>query len=450
MQATAANPHLTDVGNAERFEAMHGHKVRFVHEWGRWLLYTGTHWQLDSRGHIQELAKDTFMAMYKDAAACKKKEDREQLARHALSCESAYRLRSLLELAKSVGRIPVGPEELDTDVWLLNCINGTVDLSTGELRPHRPEDMITKLCPTVYDPAAEAPRFTAFLGEIFDGNSALIEFIQRVVGYSLTGVIREHCLFILHGSGANGKTTLIESIAAAMGDDYAQRAPVELLLRKRSSSAPTDVARLRGSRFVSAQEVDQGCMLAEALLKTLTGGDKLAARFLYRDYFEFAPTHKLFLCTNHRPEIRGADPAIWRRVKLVPFTVAIPLEEQDVRLPDKLKREGPGILAWAVEGCLSWQEVGLREPKEVVEATRDYRREQDSVEGFLAACCVQEKGARAGAGKLYGAYQRWCTVTGMNALSTVAFSYALRDRGFAKKKNRRGRFYVGLGLLAEE
>ena len=450
MKAAAKKPHLTDFGNAERFEAMHGHKVRFVHDWGRWLLWTGTHWQTDRKRHVQELAKDTVRAMYKEAAVCTKKEDRKELAGHALRSETAYRLRSTLELAKSVGRIPVGPEELDMDVWLLNCTNGTVDLRTGELRPHRHEDMITKLCPTKYDPTVKAPRFLDFLNEIFEGGSAIIEFIQRAAGYSLTGVIREHCLFILHGSGANGKTTLVEAIAAALGDDYAQRAPVELLLKKRSGSIPTDVARLRGSRFVSAQEVDQGCMIAESLVKTLTGGDKVTARLLYRDYFEFAPTHKLFLCTNHRPEIRGTDHAIWRRIKLVPFTVTIPPEEQDLGLLDKLKREAPGILAWAVKGCLLWQQVGLREPTEVSEATQEYRREQDTLAEFLAQCCVQEKTAEVRAGELHAAYRGWCVANGVEPLSAVRLSHSLADRGFAKNEDREGRFYVGIGLLDEE
>ena len=450
MKTTETKPHLTDFGNAERFEAMHGHMVRFVYDWGCWLVWTGAHWQTDRKGHIQELAKDTVRAMYEETAECDNKEDREELAKHALRCETAYRLKSTLKLARSVGRIPISPEELDMDVWLLNCANGTVDLRTGELRPHRRKDMITKLCPTEYDPAAEAPRFMAFLGEIFDGNSALIEFIQRAVGYSLTGVIREHCLFILHGSGANGKTTLVEAIAAAIGDDYAQRAPVELLLKKRSGSVPTDVARLRGSRFVSAQEVDQGCMLAESLVKTLTGGDKLAARFLYRDYFEFAPTHKIFLCTNHKPEIKGTDHAIWRRVRMVPFNVLIPPQKQDLELPDKLKLETPGILAWAVKGCLSWQKIGLREPTEVLRATEEYRQEQDTMAKFLDDCCVRDKMSTARAGELYEAYQRWCVANGVETPSAVRFSYSLADRGFAKDGDREGRFYKGLGLLDDE
>jgi putative DNA primase/helicase len=271
---------------------------------------------------------------------------------------------------------PVIPEHLDQDPWLFNVENGTIDLKTGELRPHERGALITKLAPVQYDREAECPTWWKFLMRIFNGNLALIEFLQKAVGYALTGSTREQCLFFLHGLGANGKSTLLEIIHTLLGD-YAHRTSSETFLIKKSGGIPNDVAALRGARLVGAVEVESGRRLAEVLIKEMTGGDRISARFLHAEWFDFKPEFKIFLAANHKPVIRGTDHAIWRRIHLIPFNVQIPKPEQDRDLPEKLKAELPGILNWALEGCQMWQLYGLEPPAEVQAATQDYREEMD-------------------------------------------------------------------------
>jgi putative DNA primase/helicase len=443
--------HLTDMGNAARFALQHRGNVLYCHPWGKWLMWDGARWGSDQAGEIARLAKETVASIYIEAAHGGDAETRKRVASHAQKSEAAPRVRAFLELARSETGIPVLPESLDTEPWLLNTMNGTLDLSANEFREHRSGDLITKVTPCHYDPEAKAPRWDRFLEEIFDGNKNLIGFLQRALGYALTGTTREHVLIILHGVGSNGKTTLCETVAAVLGEDYAQRAPVELLLRKWRDSVPTDVARLRGARFVTAIETDQGRRLAESLVKALTGGDKLTARFMRQDYFEFVPTHKLFLATNHRPEIWGTDLAMWRRVKLVPFSVVIPDEKQDKDLGEKLQEEAPGILAWMVRGCRDWLENGLGEPQEVKDATATYRAEMDILGEFLEDCCIIADGATATTGDLYQRYGEWCDQNKEKAISKRAFGSRLRERGLiAVRDYATGRFYKGIGLRDTE
>ncbi len=317
------------------------------------------------------------------------------------------------------------PEEMDRGPGLLNCANGTLDLKTGQLREHRHGDILTKLSPVAYNPDADCEVWERFIDQIFQSNSELILFVRRLLGYCLTGDVREQILPIFWGTGANGKSTLLNAILEMMGDDYAIAAR-DLLLAKRGERHPTELADLFGKRLVCCVETDQGRHLAESLVKDLTGGDRIRARRIREDFWEFSPTHKVILCTNHKPVIRGTDHAIWRRVRLIPFGVTIPAAEQDKSLPNKLHAERPGILAWCVRGCLEWQREGLGLPAVVQAATSAYRDEQDMVGTFIADCCVTGLADyRVKAGDLFGAFVAWCKRTGEKEITQRVFGDAM-------------------------
>jgi putative DNA primase/helicase len=377
----------TDYGNAERLVANYGADIRFCHVWGRWLHWDGMRWAIDESGEIVRLAKATVRSIYQEAATIEDEAPRKVTANWARESEKALRIEAMIRLAQSEQGIPVHPDGLDRGSWLLNCTNGTIDLATGELRPHRPEDMMTKLAAVKYDPAAKSPRWKRFLQEVFEPHPDLIDFIQRAVGYSLTGDTREECLLLLWGLGRNGKGTLIKILASMLGD-YAGTADFSAFVQRRHDNGPRDdIANMKGKRFVSAQESREGAALAESLIKWLTGGDRVRARRLYENSYEFDPTHKIWLATNHKPVIRGTDSAIWSRLKLIPFEVSFEGRE-DKTLKQALLRELPGILAWALEGCRLWQKEGLSFPESVINATGEYRRDSDHVGRFIEECCA--------------------------------------------------------------
>jgi putative DNA primase/helicase len=431
---------LTDLGNAQRMVALHGSNLRFCGARKRWLVWDGMRWTVDDTGAAERRAKDTARRMYGDASLIGDETKGRSLASFALNSESLPRLRAMMELAKSEPGMGISPEELDKDPMLLNVLNGTIDLRTGKLHHHRRDDLMTKLAPVKYDPGAEAPTWDGFLEEIMSSNRRLIRFLQIMAGYALTGETSEQVMFVLHGQGANGKSTFVNTLSVLLGD-YALQTPIQTLVVTRGSHIPNDLARL-----VIAAEAEQGQVLAESLVKQLTGGDKIAARYLYGEWFEFVPTFKIFLITNHRPRILGTDEAIWRRIRLVPFSVRIPDDRQDRHLPIKLQEELPGVLNWAIQGLLAWQRVGLAMPPEVEDATEGYRYDMDQVGRFLAESCVQEALATVGASELYQAYQDWCQASGEQQISQKGFGLELARRGFEKKRDRRGYRYLGLGL----
>src|SRR5215217_2810585 len=422
----------TDTGNAERLADRHGANLRYCHPWGKWLLYDGTRWRVDDRGAVVRLAKDTARSIFEEAKEAHSDAAANQLGKWASSSLSESKLRAMILLCQSEPGIPVLPDELDASPDLLNVLNGTIDLRSGKLREHRREDLITRVAPVEYDPDANAPAWETFLERVLPGEE-LRAFVQRALGYSATGDTSEQCMFINHGGGANGKSTFQEAIAAALGD-YAMRAPTEMLLTKRSGGIPNDIARLKGSRFVASSETEEGRRLAESLIKDLTGQDTVTARFLWAELFEFTPTHKLWLSTNHKPEIRGTDNAIWRRIRLIPWTVTIPPAEQDKQLSTRLRGELPGILAWIVRGCLEWRREGLRAPDEVRRATGAYRAEMDVLAGFLAECCELDTGHWEYAKDLYECYKRWCDENGERPEPQRKFGGRLGERGFQRDR----------------
>lgn len=441
--------HLTDVGNAMRLVRLHGRDLRYIPEFRKWLVWNGGRWLIDEDGEIMRRAKDTAAAIYveaKNASEAGEQGMANKMASHAGRTQSANRIKAMIELAKSEPGIPVRTTELDQDSYLLGVTNGVVNLRTGALRKPRQEDHLTKQAMVAYDPKAQAQLFLSFLERIMDGNLALVDFLQRAIGYSLTGDTGEQCLFFLYGSGANGKSTLLNAIKELLGD-YAMQCPAETLMVKQGGgNIPNDIARLRGARFVATSETEDGRRFAESMIKQLTGQDTIAARFLFGEYFEFVPNFKIWLGANHKPVIRGDDYAIWRRIRLVPFTVTIPPDERDKNLPAKLRDEYPGILAWAVQGCLEWQRHGLNPPPEVLAATEEYKSEMDLIGKWVEECCVTTSNATAKASTLYGSYKHWVEDNGGFPLSSTKFGLKLGDKGFLKEKSGTV-VYRGIGLL---
>jgi putative DNA primase/helicase len=444
---TAAEIHNSDLGNARRLVARHGLDLRYVAPWKSWHIWDGVRWKKDEVGEIVQRAKETANRLYLDASGGTDRKERTELAKFAIRSENAMRLRAMVELAQTEPSIPLLPSAFDTDPWLLNVENGTIDLRNGELCSHARSNLITKLAPVRFDPVAECPLWTGFLRRIMAGHSEVVRFLQRAVGYSLTGSTQEQVLFLLYGTGANGKSTFLEVIRAILGE-YARQTDFTTFLERRNETIRNDVARLAGSRFVTAVETERSRRLSEPFVKQATGSDTITARYLFQEPFEFVPAFKVWLATNHKPEVRGTDEGIWRRIRLVPFTVSIPPEEQDKELKEKLLAEAPGILRWAVTGCLEWQRCGLPTPSEVIAATSDYRAESDVLSGFIEDSCVVASNAEATAGQLYHAYCGWAKRAGEEQKSQRWLGRELSERGFAK--DRRGPHgqirYRGVGL----
>lgn len=350
----------------------------------------------------------------------------------------------MLRLVKS--DLAVTADELDTDLLKLNCLNGTVDLRTGILMPHRENDYITKLVPVRYDPTAKAVRFEQFLRETFCDNDELIEFVRRALGYSLSGSTKEQKLFMCHGEGQNGKTTLFTAVRE-IAADYAQETDPTLLILKTHVGGPTeDVARLRGVRLATTIETNEGVRLDEARVKQLTGGDRLAACYKYGHIMEFDPTHKLFLISNHKPHVSSQSMAMWRRICMIPFNATVPEHLKDKDLPDKLRAEYEGILAWLVRGCLNWQDEGLPEPPEVENATAQYKAEMDSLKQFIEEFYIRNSESELQSSILRNHYTRWCKETGEQELNRNQFSQRMRDMGFREKQTNRGTMWCGIGV----
>jgi putative DNA primase/helicase len=385
-------------------------------------------------GEAQEASRDAKMAQAAgDDEAAEKHADRAaSLAKWAHASQKRERISAMIELAKP--EMAILADQLDSDPWLLNVQNGTIDLRNGELHQHRREDFITRLANAKYDRNAKAPIFAGFLARIFRSNPALIPFMQRAIGYAATGSVREQCLFFLHGKGANGKTTLIDAVQFVLAD-YASKADPDLLMMRDGSPAhPTNVADLMGRRAVICAETADGRRFDESKLKDLAGETRLKARFLYGDFFEFTATHKIFLYSNHKPLVRGTDYGFWRRMKLVPFIETIADDERDSDLSDKLKSEADGILNWIVDGAIAWYRNGPGVPAEVTSATGDYRVEMDSIGAFIADCCMAGDKLLSYAKDLYQAYSRWCDENGEHSLSQKRLGTALAERGYVSER----------------
>jgi putative DNA primase/helicase len=449
LQAPDPTPTIddTDIANAKRLAARHGHDLRFTVERG-WHVWDGRRWAVDEKGvEVQARAKDTALAIFdeiRDAA------DRNARMRHAKHSQNKGAIEAMIWLTRSEPGIPARLTQFDADGWVLNVANGTLELRTGLLRAHRREDLISNIVEVGFEPEAECELWDAFLWRVTDRNDELYAYLRRFVGYLLVGDTSEQSLHFLYGLGANGKSVFSEVLMRLLGD-YAVAASPDLIMLRRHGGIPNDVARLRGVRAAMMNETTQGARFDESKLKDLTGGDTLTARFLHQEFFDFRPTHRIVIRGNHKPAINGTDEGIWRRLRLVPFTVAIPPDEQDRDLLRKLEAELPGILNWALQGCREWQADGLKPPPLIAEAVRQYREESDTLGRFLGECCEPRPLGQVKSSALFKRYQEFCEQAGERWIPAKDFPAEMARRGFTHKRGTGGiRLFHGIELGQSE
>jgi len=449
--------HMTDLGNAKLMVERFGKDLRWCGAMpgSGWMIWAGSHWKTDDTRKVVRFAADVA-DVWRDRAPPEvdskmgmsiEEEERQALRKlmlkHANKCEAASTIKAMIDLAGAHEKIAIKKEAWDSDIWLFNTPDFTYNLKTQRKYVPKREDHITHIA-NVSEQQAECPAWLKFLDRIMAGDQDMVNFLQRVVGYCLTGSIKEQCMFIAYGRGANGKSTFMDTIMHIMGD-YATTTPVETFVNRREGSIPNDLAALAGVRLVTCSETSEGGGLDEALVKLATGGDPIPARFLNREFFHFIASFKLWMLTNHKPIIKGTDEGIWRRLRMIPFTVTIPKDERDGDLPAKLRAEAGAILRWALTGLKEWQRIGLAPPQAVMDATDAYKEEMDILSDFLTDCCKVAPGATYENKLIYNAYSVWAKENGLNVRSHKWLSRALMDRGFTQDENRHnGRRWIGI------
>lgn len=418
--------------NVDRLLATCGDRMLHVKEWKKWVVWDGFRWARDpNRSKVRGLAMEVTRAMWHELANVRMDSDVKRQAVHFVSHSDSPAMADQM-VRGAAGKLERSCGTFDFHPFLLNCANGTVDLTTGVLRPPRQEDMLTKSCPTPYAPGAGCPTWLRFLGDVFAEEEEVIRYVQRLLGYGITGSVREQVMPIFWGDGGNGKSTLVDTLHYVLGGSICGTPPQSLFVVPRSGEPhPTQLMTLQGMRLMIGGETESGCRLNEALIKNLTGGDQVTGRGVFENFSTFSPTHKLFLCTNDKPQVRGTNHAIWRRLKLVEFGIKFEGDRDDRHMREKLEAEAEGILAWMVHGCLDWQKKGLDEPRCVQMATTHYRNEEDVLGRFIAECC--EVGARLQEETtvLHQAFSKWSPSL---KLTMTKFGTELTRRGFASSK----------------
>jgi putative DNA primase/helicase len=426
-------PEFSDDALALQFAELHADHLRYVHTWGKWYSWDKTRWSSDETLQTYDRVRETCRS-----ASTKKEKLASLLA-------SAKTVAAVERLSRSDRRLAATIDQWDVDKWILNTPTGVVDLRTGRQRQHCAEDYLTKITAVAPDAACPTPTWLAFLNRVTGGKSELVDFLQRMAGYSLTGETIEHALFFLYGTGANGKTTFLNAITGCTGE-YQSTAPIETFTDSKNERHPTDLAGLRGARLVTAVETEEGRRWAESKIKALTGGDKISARFMRQDFFEYTPQFKLIIAGNHKPGLRSVDEAIRRRFHLVPFTVTIPPKERDTNLPAKLKAELPGILAWMIQGCLDWQQRGLTPPQIVTDATDAYLESQDAISAWLEECCESDPNGGLSRTTLFESWSKWAATAGEHIGTRSRFLDAMELRFEAARRGGAGRGFRGVRL----
>ncbi|WP_425311181.1 phage/plasmid primase, P4 family [Leptospirillum ferriphilum] len=458
------DPHLTDLGNCFRLVRRHGENIRYVGAWKKWLVWQGNHWKIDNAGAVERFAKDTvlripeeifreterLMQTADDSVSEKIRKKIKEILGWGKKSEADNRLGAMINLTKSELQIALSPEDFDTDPFLLGVKNGVIDLRDGRLIEPRRDQYITKNSKIDYQPGAKAPIWEKFLERI-QPDPDVRAFLQRWGGYCLTGDTSEQCFTIFYGTGNNGKTTLVDTFMHILGT-WARQADFKTFVMKDRDAASNDLARLFGTRLVTATESQENTRLDEAVIKSLTGGDRITARYLYSEFFEYTPSFKIILSSNHKPQIRGTDEGIWRRIRLVPFLVTIPEDEKDPHLKKKLFAEAPGILNWMIDGCREWQQIGLGMPEAIQLATGEYRESSDLIGRWISERCVVTPKAEGTIKDLYEDFCSWTEEEGINRPPIKRkFSEALGEKGFQKvrigHKGLAG--FYGVGLIAD-
>lgn len=441
----AGDDHLTDAGNAQRLVKRFGANIRFCPEYKSWLVWTGQRWALDSDGAVMQFAIKSARMSLEEANTIEDDDRRTRYIRWALRSESKINLEAAQKIAQSQPGMTIHPNQLDQDPFQFNVENGTIDLSSGMLKSHSRNDFITKMVNVVYTAAKqECSTWLQFLDDIMAGDKDLIDYLRRAIGYCLTGDTREQNFFYLHGQGSNGKSTLVNVITQLSGE-YATATSTETFMVKQNTGGATpELAILAGKRVVTAVEMEEGKQLAEATVKQLSGGDQITARPLYGKPFSFSPTFKIMIAGNYKPQIRGSDHGIWRRIHLIPFNVTIPPEMQDKELDIRLRDELPAIMQWAVEGCLLWQVNGLKPPKTVVQAVNEYRESMDTIGLWLDESCRFGPGLVTPSGLLYSSYKGWALTSGHSPMSQKRLGETLRMRGLQNAKVNGVRSWQGI------
>ncbi|MDD3676785.1 phage/plasmid primase, P4 family [Thauera propionica] len=425
---------FSDHALAALFSELHSEEWSYCEAWGKWLKWNGQQWKID----------DTLMAQYAIRMLCHKVSLKADSTNLAARIASHKTISSVERIARADKKIATSANDWDADAWLLNTPGGTIDLRSGHMRPHAREDRITKI--TAATPKGDCPRWRTFLDDITGGDKELQSYLQRMVGYCLTGSTQEHALFFLYGTGANGKSVFVNTLSTILGD-YAMTAPMDAFMDSHNERHPTELAILRGARLVTASETEQGRRWHESRIKAITGGDKISARFMRQDFFEYVPQFKLVIAGNHKPAIRNIDEAMKRRLHLIPFTLTIPPERRDKNLTEKLLKERDGILAWAVDGCIAWQFEGLNPPRRVVEATEEYFEAEDALGRWLEERCVRNPNATALTAELFSDWKQWAEAAGEFVGSQKRFADLLLTRGLEKWRNGMGlRGFLGVGL----
>ncbi len=444
--ALAIVPHktLTDLGNAERFVERNKGRIRYCPPRKKWLAYDGKRWRWDDDGVVVRLAKRTVRDIYREASECDDERERKMLATWAKSSESSARIGAMLELASTEAGVPVQPDELDPDPWLLNVQNGTLDLRSGELREHSRDDLITKIAPVPYDPEAQHDLWEDCLTDATGGDEDLVIYLGQIFGYALTGVATEKAFFFFYGPSNTSKSTVLRAWENAIGD-YALSADFETWLKRRDPGGNRgDLVRLMGARLVTSSEVGRGGSFDERIMKSVTGGDPITAAAKYEADVTFKPTFTLVLAANDAPRIRDDDDGMWNRVQRVPFTNVIKTPDPTMR--DRLcePEVAQAVLAWGVRGCLEWQAEGLRPPRAVQESTEAYKAESDRFQGFANDTLVADPEGSITRAQLRKLYETWCEEEGVKPLGARELGNRLRSIGATDGKNKGKRLWRGV------
>jgi putative DNA primase/helicase len=449
------NYNFSDVGNAERLIAVYGMNIRFSHIRQKFFIWDNKKWGEDNCDRIYKLAKNVIRQLQQEGEAiitCGDKDlenQKKSIKSFVLRSENDAKIKAMVNQVKSQPEAIM--QETNNDLFILNLKNGELDLKTGKLKEHNRFDYITKLVNIDYDPEAKCENWTKFLETIFEGDKELIEYVQKSIGYSLTGSIDEQCFYMLYGNGANGKSTFLNAIRMITGDYADSLKGSSLMTHYNDDGARGDLAKLQGKRFVVASELNEGQTFDESLMKSLTGGDTIPVRYLYGEEFPLKPQFKIWIGTNEKPRIKGSNYGIWRRVRLIPFTHTFTDSEKDEDFFEKcLVPELSGILNWAVEGCLAWQKEGIKTPAKVMAATDDYKDEMDVIQQFIDDCCFVGEKYTAKVNGLYEEYCKWCDENNVHETSSIKFTKKLKDKGFTQTRNSFNRYWSGIGIVDQQ